>query len=134
MYQTKFDRWLKETFIYEHRIKTISLPENLPKNIKVIETTTGQYHYQLSITSSRKADKIIHQLKESGSTFTTEIHERKCLLGPLINNKKHSFSYRIFWWLIYIIIAIVIVTQLHKLTATDLYKELSELIQSQIQR
>lgn len=126
MYQTKFDRWLKETFVYEHHIKVVHLPEKIPSGVKIEEITSLQYHYLLTVKSKAKADKLIEYLRDTGSIFSTRIHERKHWYNPLINSGKHSFTYRVFWWIVIVFAGIYTFKGIRTFTQSDLFFELTE--------
>ncbi|MGJ8671647.1 hypothetical protein [Rubritalea sp.] len=112
MFQTKLDRWLKENLIYEHHIKVVSLPEKLPRGVKVSELPSKNYHYLLIAKKTQVAERLIAQLTHTGSAFSTRIAEGSHWYNPLINNKKKSFTFRIFWWVVVLIIAYILYIQI----------------------
>ena len=98
MQLTRFDRWLREKFVYETHIRTLRPPESLPKGIRRVEMPDkpkGRYPHLFVSTSSRAADELISQLRENCQMHTTQIVDRKSWLTPLLAPKHQSVS----WWL-----------------------------------
>lgn len=98
--KTKFDRWLIQTFIYKTHVYSLQLPKSLPADCHVeeLEKKPGKrFNYKLTMPSTRKADKLILLMKEEGLTFKTDVIERAPWYGSLINPRKKSFTWRIFW-------------------------------------
>jgi hypothetical protein len=126
MFQTKLDRWLRENLVYEHHIKVVSLPERLPRGVKVSEITSQNYHYLLVAKKKSVAEKLIAQLTHAGSVFSTKIAEGSHWYNPLINNKKKSFSFRIFWWVVVLIIACVGFVQISIFMQSEFYAKMIE--------
>jgi len=126
MFQTKFDRWLIEHFVYEHHIKVVSLPERLPRNVKVKELNSQQYHHLLIAKNQKTAEKLIKQLKHNGAIFSTRVTDGNHWYNSLINNKRKSFTFRVFWWIISLSIAIIVIHQISLFLKSDLFFELKE--------
>ncbi|MFC4995463.1 hypothetical protein [Rubritalea tangerina] len=129
MFQTKFDRWLKENFVYEHHIRVVHLPTKLPSGVKVSELQSNQYHYLLTVKNKTKAEKLIEQLKAEGNAFKTKIAEGSHWYNPLINNKHKSFSFRIFWWVVIASLTIYLFVRIRAFLQSDFYFELKSHIQ-----
>lgn len=103
MMQTKLDRWLIETFVYEYNILVIQPPKKKGLGVKVTEipySPSTPYKYKIWCKSKKKADRLIDEYREAGQTFKTDIIEKKHWYNPLINNKKKSFTFRMFWWMV----------------------------------
>lgn len=98
MQQTKFDRWLKECFIYETHILTMRLPEDrLPRRVKVSpveQGKTGDYKYRLISKSRKLADRLILQLKDDHLMYATHIVEGKHWYNSMLAPDGQSFTYR----------------------------------------
>ena len=124
MFQTKFDRWLIETFVYEHHIKVVRIPEKLPSGTKVEEIRAKQYHYQLIAKNSKRAEALIEQLNDAGAVYTTRIVEGSHWYNPIIFHKSKSFTFRVFWWIVTLICVYYIYTLGLKFTRSDLYADL----------
>jgi len=80
MQLTRFDRWLKETFVYQIQILTLSPCENVPKGVKVTELPEkpGRRFKHLYTTGSNEAaDKLLAELKEGNQMFTTKVVEKE---------------------------------------------------------
>lgn len=98
MQLTKFDRWLKERFIYETHIYTLRLPENrLPRRVKVVPLergTAGEHNFQLIIPSKKVSDRVIKQLKAEHLMYTTRVVEGSHWYNSTLSPKGKSFTYR----------------------------------------
>jgi hypothetical protein len=126
MFQTKLDRWLRENLVYEHHIKVVSLPERLPRGVKVSEITSQNYHYLLVAKKKAVAEKLIAQLTHAGSVFSTKIAEGSHWYNPLINNKKKSFTFRTFWWVVVLILAYVAFVQISIFVQSEFFAKMIE--------
>lgn len=104
MQLTKFDRWLKERFIYETHIFTMRLPEDpLPRGVKVDELDEnehGAHRYMLTIASNATAERVIDQLKENHLMHKTHLVEGRHWYNAFIAPQGKSFTYR---WIIRVI-------------------------------
>jgi hypothetical protein len=99
MQLTRFDRWLREKFVYETHIQTLRLPEHLPNGIQAEELpdTPGKRYKHLFIAKNAKAaDELILQLKENSQMYATQIVDRDAWFVPFIAPKEKSVT----WWLI----------------------------------
>lgn len=105
MFQTKFDRWLVEHLVYEHHIKVVRLPEKLPRGVKVKDIRSQQYNHVLVVKKQKTAERLIEQLTDNGAVFSTRVADGSHWYNVLINNKKKSFSFRVFWWIVMLIIS-----------------------------
>jgi hypothetical protein len=98
MQLTRFDRWLREKFVYETHIHTLRLPESLPAGIRPVELPEApgkRYKHLFIAKSSRAADELIRQLKEDSQMYTTQIVDREAWFVPFIAPKERSVT----WWL-----------------------------------
>ena len=98
MQLTRFDRWLREKFVYETHIHTLRLPESLPAGILSVElpdTPGKRYKHLFVAKSSRAADELIYQLKENSQMYSTQIVDRDTWYVPFIAPKEKSVT----WWL-----------------------------------
>jgi len=99
MQLTRFDRWLREKFVYETHIQTLRSPESIPAGMRAEELPDApgrRYKHLFVATDSRDADELIRQLKENGQMYTTKIVDREAWYIPFIAPKEKSVS----WWLI----------------------------------
>jgi len=98
MQLTKFDRWLKESFIYETHIFTLRLPDfKLPRGVSVSEldqNTAGDYRFRLLIKNNKIADKTLTLLKENSLMCATHIVEGKHWYNRRIDPEGKSFTYQ----------------------------------------
>lgn len=98
MQLTRFDRWLREVFVYETHIRTLRPAESVPKRIKAIEypeSPMHQYRYLYIARKSRDADLLIQQLRENTQMFTTDIVERKRWFTPIVAPAEKSVTWRL---------------------------------------
>jgi len=99
MQLTRFDRWLREKFVYETHIQTLRLPEYIPAGIRTVElpdTPGKRYKHLFVARSSKAADELIQTLKENSQMYVTQIVDRNAWFVPFIAPKERSVS----WWLI----------------------------------
>lgn len=99
MQLTRFDRWLREKYVYETHIHTLRPPESVPRGVRKVEIpdVPGKRYKHLFVAgSSRLADELIGELKANSQMYTTQILERDRWYVPLIAPKNKSLT----WWLI----------------------------------
>ena len=99
MQLTRFDRWLRETYVYETHIQTLRPPEEVPAGVRVVElpdVAGKRYKHLFVADSSKLADELIHHLKENGQMYTTQIVDRDAWFVPFIAPKDKSVT----WWLV----------------------------------
>lgn len=98
MQLTRFDRWLREKFVYELHIQTLRPPETIPAGIRAIdlpETPGKRYKHLFIAASSKAADELIRQLKENNQMYTAQVVDREAWYVPFIAPKEKSVT----WWL-----------------------------------
>lgn len=98
MQLTRFDRWLREKFVYETHIHTLRSPESLPVGIRTVEIPDipgKRYKHLFVASSSKHADELIAQLKENSQMYTTQIVDREAWYVQFIAPKDKSVT----WWL-----------------------------------
>lgn len=103
MQLTRFDRWLREKFVYETHIQTLRLPEQVPAGIQVVELPEApgkRYKHLFVAKRSQDADELIQSLKENSQMYTTQIVDRDAWFVPFIAPKEKSVS----WWLISVVL------------------------------
>ena len=98
MQLTRFDRWLREKYVYETHIHTLRPPESLPGGIRTVEIPDipGKRYKHLYVAGSSKlADQLIAQLRENSQMYTTQIVDRDAWFVRFIAPKDKSVT----WWL-----------------------------------
>jgi hypothetical protein len=98
MQLTRFDRWLREKFVYELHIHTLRPPESIPDGVRAIdlpETPGKRYKHLFIAASSKAADELIRQLKENNQMYTAQVVDREAWYVPFIAPKEKSVT----WWL-----------------------------------
>lgn len=106
MQLTPFDRWLRETYVYETHIRTLRPPESIPLGIAKVELPDEpgkRYKHLYVAKSSKVADALIAQLKENGQMYTTQIVENDAWYVPFIAPKRKSVT----WFLISLVMLTV---------------------------
>ncbi len=106
MQLTRFDRWLREKFVYETHIQTLRPPETVPSGVRVVEMPDlpgKRYKHLFVARSSRLADELIHYLKENGQMYTTQVVDRNDWFVPFIAPKGKSVT----WWIISTILILI---------------------------
>lgn len=106
MQLTRFDRWLRERFVYETHIHTLRPPESLPAGIRTVEIpdVPGKRYKHLFVASSSKlADELIAMLRENSQMYTTQIVDRDDWYVPFLAPKDKSVT----WWLISMVVITV---------------------------
>jgi len=103
MQLTRFDRWLREKFVYETHINTLSPPESIPAGIRVVELPEipgKRYKHLFVAASSKTADTLICQLKANSQMYTTQVVDRDAWFVPFLAPKNKSVT----WWIISLVV------------------------------
>jgi hypothetical protein len=98
MQLTRFDRWLREKFVYETHIQTLRPPEFIPAGIQSIdlpEAPGKRFKHLFIAKRSRDADELIRVLRENSQMYNTQIVDRDAWYVPFIAPKDKSLT----WWL-----------------------------------
>jgi hypothetical protein len=98
MQLTRFDRWLREKYVYETHIHTLRPPPSLPHGVRevLIPDIAGRRYKHLFVAKSSKlADQLILLLKENSQMYTTQVVDRKGWYVPFIAPKNKSVT----WWI-----------------------------------
>lgn len=106
MQLTRFDRWLREKFVYQIYIYTIHAPNAITNGIREVETSdvSGRRYKHLFVADSGVlADQFITELKDNNQMYTTEVVDRKGWYVPLIAPKNKSLT----WSLVTIVVLTV---------------------------
>jgi hypothetical protein len=100
MQLTRFDRWLRERFVYETHIKTLRAPERIPKGIRAQElpdTPGSRFKHLFIVRNNKTADSFIASLKDANLMFFTSVVDRKAWFVPWIAPKNKSLTWIIAW-------------------------------------
>ncbi len=103
MQLTRFDRWLREKYVYETHIHTLRPPESLPAGVRAVEIPDvpgKRYKHLFVASSSSVADKLISQLRANSQMYTTQIVDKKDWYVPFLAPKNKSVT----WWLISLVV------------------------------
>ncbi len=108
MQLTRFDRWLREKYVYETHIHTLRPPESLPHGIRAVDIPDvpgKRYKHLFVANSSKLADELIRQLRENSQMYTTQIVDRDDWYVPFLAPKDKSVT----WWLISMVVITIAV-------------------------
>ena len=100
MQLTRFDRWLRDTFVYETHIKTLRAPETVPKGIRAepLPDVPGVRFKHLFIARNTKlADSFIASLRDDNLMFFTAVVNRKAWFVRWIAPKNQSLTWNLAW-------------------------------------
>jgi hypothetical protein len=99
MQLTRFDRWLREKFVYETHIYTLRAPEHIPRGVvaRDLPEVPGKRFRHLFIVRGNKAvDELVTALREQNMMFNTQIVDRKAWFTPFVAPENRSVT----WWLV----------------------------------
>lgn len=101
MQLTRFDRWVREKFIYRTHIYIMRMPEAaLPAGVLVEElevSPTKRYRYRLIANAESDAKSVIDTLKQANQMFATRIEEANPWYKKIIAPEGKSFFFRLVW-------------------------------------
>jgi len=99
MQLTRFDHWLRETFIYETQVFTLRPPSKLPRGVKErkrYKAPRGSRYNHLYIPKSEQANRqLLALLNQQNQLFTTQIVERKTWYASILAPLGKSFTWRV---------------------------------------
>lgn len=99
MQLTRFDRWLRETFVYQTKIMTLRPPPALPRGIRELpfpERPGRRYKHLFLANNAKTADQFIQLLQAENQQFQTLVTERETWFVPLLSPRNKSVT----WWLV----------------------------------
>lgn len=79
MQLTRFDRWLKEKFVYQIQILTLREANEMPPGMRMLELEEKpgrRYKFLYTTSDHDKAEKLLNSLKEQNQMFTTKVIDR----------------------------------------------------------
>lgn len=98
MQLTRFDRWLRQKYVYETHIYTIREIEGLPHMVvgyKLPEKQGQRFHYKYVVRSEKVADKVIAKLNADSMMFNTRVVDRKAWYVPILAPDGKSPTWRL---------------------------------------
>ncbi len=125
--KTKFDRWLIQTYIYKTYFYTLQIPDQLPNycSVEKLEDLPGKrFKYKLTATSTKESDELIVLMKDQGLTFKTDVIERNPWYGHIINPKKKSFTWRMFWFMVILVSVLLVIIKLVPIIQSEEFQNL----------
>ena len=101
MQLTRFDRWLRERFVYETHIYTLRLPESIPAGViaeELPESPGRKFKHRFILRSDSAVKALIEQLRDGNQMFTTRVVDREAWYVHLIAPQGKSVT----WWLVWL--------------------------------
>lgn len=108
MQLTRFDRWLREKFVYELHIQTLRPPESLPHGIRVVDLPDApgrRFKHLFIVRDNKAADELVRSLKENNQMYNAQVVDRDAWYVPFVAPKEKSVT----WWLFSTAVIIVAV-------------------------
>ena len=127
MQLTRFDRWLREKFIYRTHIYTMRIPETgMPANVLVEEledSPSRRYRFRLIANAAHDVEAILKALKQGNQMFATRIVESNPWYKKIIAPEGKSFFYRLIWMGLAMLAAAAIVFMGMRIMTNEVLKE-----------
>ena len=101
MQLTRFDRWLRERFVYETHIYTLRLPESIPAGViaeELPDSPGRKFKHRFILRSDSAVKALIEQLRDGNQMFTTRVVDREAWYVHLIAPNGKSVT----WWLVWL--------------------------------
>ena len=99
MQQTRLDRWLKEKFVMETHVLSLSAPPWIPPGTKLESLEVGiknRFRYKMVIRKRSDLEKALQSLSDANQTFVTRIESRKVWCRSLFDDPLgRSFTFRV---------------------------------------
>jgi hypothetical protein len=103
---TRFDRWLRERFVYETHIYTLRLPESVPAGViaeELPDSPGRKFKHRFILRSDSAVKALIEQLRDGNQMFTTRVVDREAWYVHLIAPQGKSVT----WWLVWLVFTMV---------------------------
>lgn len=103
---TRFDRWLRERFVYETHVYTLRPPESVPAGViaeELPESPGRKFKHRFILRNDRAVEALIGQLRDNNQMFTTRVVDREAWYVPLIAPQGKSVT----WWLVWLAFTMV---------------------------
>lgn len=100
MQLTRFDRWLRERYVYETHIQTLRSPESIPKGIRATELPVipgKRFRFLYVVRGSRAADSFITDLREANLMFSTTVVDRQAWFVRWLAPGNKSLTWIVAW-------------------------------------
>jgi hypothetical protein len=101
MQLTRFDRWLRERFVYETHIYTLRLPESIPAGViaeELPDSPGRKFKHRFILRSDSAVKALIEELRDGNQMFTTRVVDREAWYVHLIAPNGKSVT----WWLVWL--------------------------------
>ena len=108
MQLTRFDRWLRERFVYETHIYTMRPAEELPQGVMgedLPEAPGRRFRHRYVARKPEMVTSLIDSLKTNNMMFATRVIDRTAWFVPIIAPKNKSITYWLLWTIITVIVS-----------------------------
>lgn len=105
MQQTSFDRYLARKYLHVSHVYCNTLPQDLPRGVKVEETTEEsgtRYLYRMTPANDKVLKELTKNLEAENITFTSRIADKQGIPNKLFNNPNKSFTMQVAWLILLI--------------------------------
>jgi hypothetical protein len=126
MQLTRFDRWLRERFVYETHIYTMRPLGELPFGViaeDLPEIPGRRFRHRFIARKPELATQIISFLKGQNMMFTTRVVDRSAWYVPLIAPKGKSITFWFAWSFITLVAVFGIAVGVRKLWTMPGFQE-----------
>lgn len=113
MQKTPIDRWLQKKFVYVSHIYCNTLPDTVPPEAKLEETTEetgGRYLYKFTVRDDATMNKLTAHLEVANITYASRVADGTGWANKLFNDPKKSFTMQVFWLIFIIVVASIILS------------------------
>lgn len=111
MQQTRLDRWLKEKFVLETHVLTLSEPPHVPAGVKLEPqelTMNNRFQFRMVVRDRRELEATLQALNDANQTFTTKVQPRQTVLRRVLDDPLgSSFTWRVVGYAIGLGIAVL---------------------------
>ncbi len=115
MQQTKLDRHLRQKYSFVTHVFSNTKPKEIPRGIRCEELDRQKgapYRFRFSSRKYELIARLALSLESENITYTSRVVDRKVWYGKWINNPRNSFTYRMVWIGLFVVIVAVALSPL----------------------
>ena len=113
MQQTRLDRWLKEKFVLETHVLTLSKPPHVPGGVELEEqelSLSNRFKYRMVVRDRRELEATLQALADANQTFSTKVLARSTPLRRLFDDPRgSSFTWRVIGGAFTLLLAYIVI-------------------------
>lgn len=132
MQLTKFDRWLRERYIYRTHIYTMRMPDGgIPSSVMVEELEDSpmrRFRFRMVANAEHDVSAVLTALRDGNQMFATRIVETNPWFKSIIAPEGKSFFFRIVWILLVLMGVVAVIFLGMRIMADEVLK--AQLIES----